>query len=80
MSISCLQNPCFGFKNMTIIIFLNSIGATVSFDTTERILAEGNNGDLNTFDVCITLDDVQSGLMRELKYTVSAVLGTAGTV
>ena len=59
-------------------MFLDSTAARVSVGTTERTLDEGNDGDLNTIDVCITLDDVQSGLMRELKYTVSAVLGTAG--
>lgn len=52
----------------------------MSIETTERTLDEGNNNDMPTIDVCITLDDIQAGLMRELVYTVSPVLETAGKV
>lgn len=50
----------------------------MSVETSELMMIEGNDGDMNEVEVCVVLNDLQSGLMRELVYTLSVDLETAG--
>ena len=50
----------------------------MSVPTTSFSLLEGDEGDTASVDVCIELDDIQNGLMRELEYSVDVDLGNAG--
>lgn len=65
-----------GIKLITLVFF--SIGATVTIETTTFSLPEGNNGSFTPIQICLRLTDTQSGLMRNLFYTVTLNFGTAG--
>ena len=46
--------------------------------SSSSMMPEGNSGDQNTFELCVMLTDVQSGLDRDLIFSVSIEFGTAG--
>ena len=46
--------------------------------SSSSMMQEGNSGDQNTFQLCVMLTDVQSGLDRDLIFSVSIEFGTAG--
>ena len=48
-------------------------GATIAIVTPTITIME----DMTPIDVCIVLRDIESGLMRELRYTLTVNLGTA---
>ena len=58
---------------------LTCLGATVNIQSTSVTAMEGNDGDLNSVDICLDLVDVFDGLERELQFNLSiATLVTAG--
>ena len=58
--------------NKASLLFLPT-GATIAIVMPTITIVE----DMTPIDVCIVLRDIQSGLMRELRYTLTVNLGTA---
>ena len=52
--------------------------ATVRLERTSISIVEGNEGESNLIEVCVVLEDILDGLERELVFTLSVTLGTAG--
>ena len=59
--------------------FLCFSAASVSLGITTVSLPEGDAGEMTRVEVCVILDDIQGGLLRELTYTLTVNFGTAGT-
>ena len=59
------------------IIYYNT-GVHVSWQETDIMVPEGNNGDMMQADLCITLVERNSGLQREARFLLTFVSGTAG--
>lgn len=58
--------------------FSSLLGATVSVPTSRFSVLEGDEGDTVPVDVCIRLDDIQSGLLRQVEFFVTVDLRNAG--
>lgn len=46
--------------------------------TNSTMMQEGNSGDVTPFEVCVMLTDIQSGLMRDLLFSLSVEFITSG--
>ena len=50
----------------------------MSWQETEIMVAEGNNGDMMQANLCITLEERNGGLQREAHFLLTSAPGTAG--
>ena len=50
----------------------------MNIETTSFSMAEGNAGDMNDVEVCLRLMDIQSGLLRNLVFSLTVDFDTAG--
>ena len=66
---------CLIRSELTVCVFA---AASVSLEITTVSLPEGNAGEMTRVRVCVILDDIQGGLLRELTYTLTVNFGTAG--
>ena len=48
--------------------------------TNSAMMQEGNSGDLTPFEVCVMLTNIQSGLMRDLIFSLSVEFITSGII
>ena len=53
-------------------------GVDVSWQETEMMIPEGNDGDMTQANLCITLEDRNGGLQREARFLLTTVPETAG--
>ena len=60
------------------IPYIHKSGVDVSWQPTEVTVQEGNNGNMMSTDLCITLEETAGGLQREARFLLSTVTGTAG--
>ena len=53
-------------------------GVVVSWQQTEVSVPEGNSGQVNVANLCITLDDVAGGVDRDINFMLTSQDITAG--
>ena len=71
----CLVNILFLYSSVGLFYLT---GANVTIETPLFSEDEGNDGTMNTVQVCVRLTDIQSGLMRDLVFSLTVDFDSAG--